>query len=322
MGAFETREQAAQREIDLIGRYGRKGIDDGGVLLNRSIGGESGASGWKPTAAQLSKMRKAQSGKVARTAKKYGFTDEEWSLLKPNERSKVAVRYTRLGKRGKDLREGLESLGNIKDKPYLKYGLTQQEWSALSEVQIKNISATAKAATSYDMSLSQWLKLTPTKRRQTIANTRLLNDASELGMEFSKYKKLSVHMRRRAKEWRKKNPVADISDWALGNEKQNSAAMLSLATRAAKKYGVPVGEWLSLPVERRRIVAKRFTKGKRGADLLKNLESPFSLDMGITAKKYGVPVERWAALDAKTRAAIGRRYRKGKRGAALLEGLI
>ena len=46
-GTFPTRAEAAKREQELIARYGRKGTDKGGILLNKSIGGEESALGAK-----------------------------------------------------------------------------------------------------------------------------------------------------------------------------------------------------------------------------------------------------------------------------------
>lgn len=47
LGTFPTRAGAAKREQELIARYGRKGTDRGGILLNKSIGGEESALGVK-----------------------------------------------------------------------------------------------------------------------------------------------------------------------------------------------------------------------------------------------------------------------------------
>ena len=44
-----TRSQAGKLEIDLIAHLGRRQIDEGGVLVNRSTGGDGGSGGYTHT---------------------------------------------------------------------------------------------------------------------------------------------------------------------------------------------------------------------------------------------------------------------------------
>jgi hypothetical protein len=44
-----TRNQAGKLEIDLIAHLGRRQIDEGGTLVNRSIGGDGGSEGYTHT---------------------------------------------------------------------------------------------------------------------------------------------------------------------------------------------------------------------------------------------------------------------------------
>ena len=55
-------EEACKLEIELIFKYGRKGIDEGGILINKSIGGEITALGNKFTEEQKQKISKAKLG--------------------------------------------------------------------------------------------------------------------------------------------------------------------------------------------------------------------------------------------------------------------
>ena len=68
LGTFPTRAEAAKREQELIARYGRKGLDDKGILLNRSIGGEASALGVKRS---LSTRKKNSEAAKKRDAAKH-----------------------------------------------------------------------------------------------------------------------------------------------------------------------------------------------------------------------------------------------------------
>ena len=57
-----TKEEACSLEIKLINEYGRKGIDVEGILLNKSIGGETIALGNKFTEEQKQKIIQAKTG--------------------------------------------------------------------------------------------------------------------------------------------------------------------------------------------------------------------------------------------------------------------
>jgi hypothetical protein len=57
-----TKEEACSFEIELIAKYGRKGIELNGILLNKSIGGEIIALGNKFTKEQKQKIVQAKTG--------------------------------------------------------------------------------------------------------------------------------------------------------------------------------------------------------------------------------------------------------------------
>ena len=57
-----TKEEACSLEIEFISKYGRKGIEPDGILLNKSIGGEIIALGNKFTEEQKQKIVQAKTG--------------------------------------------------------------------------------------------------------------------------------------------------------------------------------------------------------------------------------------------------------------------
>lgn len=58
-----TRKQAGKIEIDLIAHLGRRQIDEGGVLVNRSTGGDGGSGGYTHTEEWIQKHRERHLGK-------------------------------------------------------------------------------------------------------------------------------------------------------------------------------------------------------------------------------------------------------------------
>jgi hypothetical protein len=65
-----TKEEACSIEVELIAKYGRKGIEPKGILLNKSIGGETIALGNKFTMEQKQKISQAKKGQ------KYNIPEE------------------------------------------------------------------------------------------------------------------------------------------------------------------------------------------------------------------------------------------------------
>ncbi len=58
-----TRKQAGKVEIDLIAHLGRRQIDEGGVLVNRSTGGDGGSGGYTHTEEWKKKHKERHLGK-------------------------------------------------------------------------------------------------------------------------------------------------------------------------------------------------------------------------------------------------------------------
>jgi|TARA_R110000824_G_C15035080_1_gene659778 hypothetical protein len=65
-----TRPQAGKIEVKLISELGRRQIDEGGVLVNRSEGGDGGSSGYTHTEEFKKNMSEARKGKCTRKVRK------------------------------------------------------------------------------------------------------------------------------------------------------------------------------------------------------------------------------------------------------------
>ena len=65
-----TRNQAGKLEMDLIAHLGRRQIDEGGVLVNRSTGGDGGSVGYTHTEEYKQKMSESRKGKCTRKERK------------------------------------------------------------------------------------------------------------------------------------------------------------------------------------------------------------------------------------------------------------
>jgi len=59
-----TRTQAGKIEIQLIAELGRRQIDNGGILVNRSTGGDGGSIGYTHTEAFKQKLSNNRKGKI------------------------------------------------------------------------------------------------------------------------------------------------------------------------------------------------------------------------------------------------------------------
>jgi len=65
-----TRKQAGKIEIQLIAELGRRQIDEGGILVNRSTGGDGGCVGYTHTEAFKQKLSLDRKGKCTRKVRK------------------------------------------------------------------------------------------------------------------------------------------------------------------------------------------------------------------------------------------------------------
>ena len=108
-----TREQAEDIEIKLIAHLGRRQIDEGGTLVNRSTGGD-GSKGYTHTEEYKQKMSQDRKGKCTRKIRK----------LSKESKEKISKKL-----KGRDITWG---------KPVLQYdkkGNFIKEWDSMKEVE-------------------------------------------------------------------------------------------------------------------------------------------------------------------------------------------
>jgi hypothetical protein len=129
-GVFGTREEAANREQALIARYGRKGIDIGGILLNRTVGGD-GVSGTPRTKGQLESLR----SRMQLTAEKMGVEFDTYFNLSSSAKRAVQARFAN-GHRGVDLLNGLKGdLSMVEIRTAERLGVDPIVWSTLTKTE-------------------------------------------------------------------------------------------------------------------------------------------------------------------------------------------
>ena len=84
-----TRTQAGKIEIELIAELGRRQIDLGGTLVNRSTGGDGGSVGYTHTQQFKDKLSKDRKGKCTRKVRKL------------SEETKSKISESNIGKNGR-----------------------------------------------------------------------------------------------------------------------------------------------------------------------------------------------------------------------------
>lgn len=96
-----TRNQAGKIEIELIAELGRRQIDEGGTLVNRSTGGDGGSGGYTHTEEFKQKLSENRKGKCTRKKRKLSKkTKEKISKklkLRPTTWEKPVLQYDKQG---------------------------------------------------------------------------------------------------------------------------------------------------------------------------------------------------------------------------------
>lgn len=125
-----TKEEACFLEIELISKYGRKGLDPQGILINRSIGGELGALGHRFTEEQKENLIQGKLGSKyninservhgnKNKPKPVGFMNEDTKnkISAKNKGKKHSTPHSRKGiPRSEEVRLKI-SISNSKPKP-------------------------------------------------------------------------------------------------------------------------------------------------------------------------------------------------------------
>jgi len=101
-----TKEEACSLEIELINKYGRKGIEPEGILLNKSKGGEGGNLGVKQSKLTKEKKSKAMKGKKIHSEKQ----KIKWSKERKGRKNVWDKNKTKSDK-GRNKPEGFQGKG-------------------------------------------------------------------------------------------------------------------------------------------------------------------------------------------------------------------
>lgn len=100
-----TRKQAEKIEINLIAELGRRQIDEGGVLVNRSIGGER-CTGYTHTEEYKKKLSEERKGKCTRKERKLSDSAKEKISKKLKGRTPTWYKpITQMDKEGNIIKE-------------------------------------------------------------------------------------------------------------------------------------------------------------------------------------------------------------------------
>jgi hypothetical protein len=318
LGVFKTRAEAAAREQALIAQYGRKGMDPGGTLLNRSAGGDASGYGSRRTEQQKRNIRNA---KLAQAAKAAGVPLDIYSSL--TTRQRAAMTTWRIKNPGQSAMDWI--------KLNQKQGGARGAYSArkvATKAQELGIDADlyASLTQSERHNFASWRNRNPGKSiesylaaKQSGLQPRELQSAAKFGIAPDAWSKLSVDHRRVVGLRYRRGKRGDDLLKHLDGDSEISPRDKAMAS----KYGIEIDKWLSLPNAQRRLVTSRYSRGVRDDALLKNLNGDEIDSRFITmAKRYGITPEKWMSLSPVQRKRVGARYAAGKRGAALLEGLI
>ena len=247
LGVFKTRAEAAAREQALIAQYGRKGIDPGGTLLNRTLGGDAGTLGLKMTAAQRERViaanklsaparyRAIHQARAVNNAAKFGIDESAYNSLSQKERT--AMRNF------------------VNNNP----GLSGNDWLQFRQSGIKP----QPGLTIYGQARNG--KVQSSARADQLAKAQLEKAAQKYGIKLEEWESMTLEnravVRRRFKEGKR--------GAALTANLESSINFKML--ESANKVGVSYETWVSLSPKGRRRALERYNRGKRGADLLKDL---------------------------------------------------
>jgi len=182
---------------------------DGGILAgNCSIGGESGACGYRFSPEDKAKQAKGMKKLSLMAATGYGLTLEEWEGLSKPKKTLVHARFQK-GVRGRDAllsEDRVETVG-YKDLPQnlkkeeaaaIRLGVPLGKYRSLSYKERNNFKVWLKENPGADP--LRWIEMTPAQRtadrRAKVAESLLRNGAQKYGAPFDLWKNLTMLQRK------------------------------------------------------------------------------------------------------------------------------
>lgn len=267
---LESREEAQQREQFFIAWYGRRLIEEGGILLNRSAGGESGSYGNK-----VPKRRIATWSYVKDSAAKLGISPQVYvHIPKP-----VKAAYAQYRLRYPDREVGIIEFQKTIYKPdcesrlrtgWKVVGATKEEWDKLTTSQKEVAFERHERGMPWDMDCRRNPNPETVRNRlQRSLRAKHMKGATSLGMPVEIYAGLTPNQRYEIKKWLAANPGARWDQKPKGNEARPKGRAHSGLISAANKYGVEIDLYASLSDSERRNLHRRYNRGRRGEELIK-----------------------------------------------------
>lgn len=248
LATTKTRKKAEKIEIAFIARFGRKGVDACGILLNRTIGGE-GVAGRKLTKAQRKRLDVA-------SAKHYGMSYESFAPLTRLQRRVVKAGFDNSGGKlsGDELLLKAEAAS---------FGLDPRTYDNAIEMGIDPVPFSKLSCDERKLITARW-------RRGTTGEALFIDGQKERG---------SITAAKLGLTWKEWDALTHTEKGNLRKRYKCGARGALLHSefkpklvKTAKRIGVKVELWSNFTdVEKARIRA-RFNSGKRGNDLLKGFE--------------------------------------------------
>jgi len=124
-----SKKQACLLEIELITKYGRKGIEPNGILLNKSIGGQLANLGNKHTQETREKISKSNLGKSKHSEEQ----KEKWRLERKGRKNNTNPNHVKADKG----RKKPKGFGSIRERKVLQFDLEGnliKEWKSFREI--------------------------------------------------------------------------------------------------------------------------------------------------------------------------------------------
>jgi len=168
-----THRQAREWEKYYISRYGRKGIDAGGMLLNRSTGGESGAIGTRHTRVSRANMSAA--------AKRRGVSQAALDAAHAAHQGTKASAETKAKMSAAQLRRN--------EHKAAAYGIDSSQWQQLTKTQKQRLRYQVKQGLSPE-------DATKIVMASGVGQSRAFKAAQKYGLSVESYSGLTPHAKK------------------------------------------------------------------------------------------------------------------------------
>ena len=305
-----SREEAIQREVQLVAHYGRKGIDTNGILLNRTLGGE-GVLGLTHSNEMLERMRHpdwterlkdAQRERSEKLAAMYGISISRWNTASTTAKSRAYARYQQ-GIRGEELLSPPQDISAI---AAAKFGLDEEEYKGFDYKQRQIISVRhglGYRGEELTIGVKEGVSVQIAKRAKEIGV-----DIQDLA-DLNKQDRMTVYNRFN-------NGARGEKLFEYLGEGDRAREM-----RKADELGISHETWMLFSRTQRNAIRSRHESGYRGDDLTEGITEGLSITIVKNAQSVGISPTKYAALTPRERATVLKRYRAGQRGEILLENL-